>query len=81
MISAPVMVVISPENEVKYIGGYTSRKKGNDISDQEIIDELIKKREVKNIPVFGCASSKELQKSLDPFGVKYSLPNWLKLDF
>jgi hypothetical protein len=69
--SVPLLVVASPADEVRYIGGYTSRKQGPDVRDVAIIDDAIRGSSDPSLPLFGCAVSKNLQKTLDPLGLKY----------
>lgn len=69
--AAPLLAVLSPTNEVRYTGGYTDRKQGYDIRDTEILQDLIDGEESRDLPLFGCGVSKELQQLLDPLGLKY----------
>jgi hypothetical protein len=69
--SVPLLVVASPTDDVLYIGGYTSQKQGPDIRDTRIIDDAIRGGTTAPLPLFGCAVSRNLQKTLDPLGLKY----------
>jgi|GEM_PF-1351566 len=70
--SAPLFIVAAPSGDLRYVGGYTSRKRGIEIRDVQIAESLISKEEVVELPLFGCAVSKSLQEFLDPLGMKYS---------
>lgn len=54
VVAAPLLVVLSPECEVKYAGGYTARKQGLDIQDIKIISEIMGGQKVATLPVYGC---------------------------
>jgi hypothetical protein len=70
--AAPLMVVADAAGRVRYAGGYTTHKQGPAPQDLEILGSLMRKRSVAELPVFGCAVSKQLQALLDPLGLKYS---------
>lgn len=70
--SAPLFIVAAPSGGLKYVGGYTTRKRGLEIRDVQIVEGLRAKEEVIELPLFGCAVSKSLQEFLDPLGMKYS---------
>jgi len=72
VVSVPMLIVDDPEGHVRYAGGYTTSKRGPDPQDLEIIATLQRASLVAELPVFGCAVSKELQAELDPLGLKYS---------
>ena len=69
--AAPLLLVSDPQDQLRYIGGYTSRKQGPDIRDREIIAGLRAEEPQPELPLFGCAVSAGLQQLLDPLGVKY----------
>ncbi len=70
--AAPLFIVADPGGELRYIGGYTERKRGLAIRDLEIIKSLQDREQVGELPLFGCAVSQRLQDMLDPIGLKYS---------
>lgn len=70
--SAPLFIVADPNGELRYIGGYTERKRGLAIRDLEIMHSLRHSEQVGALPLFGCAVSQQLQQILDPMGLKYS---------
>ena len=70
--SAPLLLILDPSNELRYVGGYTDRKQGAAIHDLEILNQLIADGVVEPRPLFGCGVSRELQKLLDPIGIKYT---------
>ena len=68
--AAPLLVVADPYGEVRYVGGYTSRKQGPDVRDIAIIEDLQGDTPVEVLPLFGCAVSQALQSAVDPFGLR-----------
>ena len=68
--AAPLLAVLS-DQKTEYLGGYTDRKQGPDIRDVEIIEALAENAAAKELPLFGCGVSAELQVLLDPLKVKY----------
>jgi hypothetical protein len=71
IVSAPLLLVLSPDDAVRYAGGYTGRKQGYDVHDLEIVDAVRNGRAADRLPLYGCGVSKELQNLLDPIGIKY----------
>jgi hypothetical protein len=69
--AAPLLVVSDPAGKVRYVGGYTDRKQSPVIRDQEIMGRLRNGERVETLPVFGCAVSAELDRSVDPFGLRH----------
>lgn len=67
---APAFVLVDPARNVRYSGGYTSRKQGPDISDLAIVREIREGGEVADLPLFGCAVSQRLKALLDPFAIR-----------
>jgi hypothetical protein len=72
--AAPLLLVLAPDGAVRYAGGYTDRKQGLDVRDTAIVRELIANGTARELPLFGCAVSKELQRLLDPLALK-TIPN------
>jgi hypothetical protein len=68
--AAPLMLVLAPDGTVRYSGGYTDHKQGPVIKDRAILAELTAKKETRELPVLGCAVSRELQRLLDPLALK-----------
>lgn len=64
--SAPLFVVLSPTGDVRYAGGYTERKQGLLPRDREIVSALREGRDATPFPVFGCAVSDGLKRTLNP---------------
>ena len=52
--------------EVRYAGGYTERKQALFPRDREIVAALRAGDEVTPLPVFGCAVSNELKRTINP---------------
>lgn len=69
--AAPLLVVANGSKKIVYSGGYTARKQGPNIQDTTILTALANGNSPKNLPVFGCAVSEELQALLDPLKLKY----------
>jgi hypothetical protein len=72
--AAPLFMVLGPDGAVRYTGGYTRRKQGPDIEDGTILRELVAEKKTLELPVFGCAVSRELQRLLDPIALKARTP-------
>lgn len=68
--AAPLLLIVDPNGQHRYIGGYTSRKQLLDIQDRAILDSLMSGQEVKPLPLFGCAVSERLKSIVDPLGFK-----------
>jgi hypothetical protein len=67
---APLLLVIDPQGRVAYSGGYSTRA-GGEPRDSEILAALQGGGRPEALPLFGCAVSRELQRKLDPLGMKY----------
>jgi hypothetical protein len=72
VVAAPLMIVVDPTGAVRYVGGYTDRKKGRAIHDVAILTALHEGRTVAALPTFGCAVSRKLKGELDPFNLNTS---------
>ena len=70
--AAPLLIVSDPRDVIRYMGGYTERKQGLAMRDGEIIDALYRGQQTSELPLFGCAVSRSLQKLLDPWNLKYA---------
>lgn len=70
--AAPLLVISDAQAQVRYLGGYTTRKRGYDIRDVALIagvrDGASPSEE---LPLYGCATNRELQQTLDPIGVRF----------
>ncbi len=64
--AAPLFVVASREGALLYAGGYTARKQGFDVQDVSILRAALASRTTDPLPVYGCAVSERLAKSLNP---------------
>jgi hypothetical protein len=67
---APLFVVVDPRRAIRYLGGYTRRQQGADISDLSIIRDLRAGTGTDDLPVFGCAVSQRLKELADPLSIK-----------
>lgn len=72
--AAPLLVVADGERRIRYLGGYTERKQGLDVHDEEILARVEHGEwaAIRALPLFGCAVSQSLQELLDPLRVKYA---------
>jgi hypothetical protein len=70
-VAVPLLIVADARDRLRYSGGYTTRSQGADIRDQAILQNLMWTGAQTELPVFGCAVSRSLQKLLDPFALKY----------
>lgn len=68
--AVPTLAVLGPDDTVRYVGGYTRRKRGPAIADDEILDGLLAGDQPEQLPVFGCAISRELRNATDPLGLR-----------
>ena len=62
--SAPLFVVLDPQDRVRYAGGYTDRKQGPSIDDLRIVEEARGAGAPSPLPIFGCAISDRLRREL-----------------
>jgi hypothetical protein len=69
VVAAPTLVVLGPDDTVRYVGGYTERKRGPDPRDLTILASARAGDEVASLPIFGCAVSARLRASLNPLGL------------
>jgi hypothetical protein len=68
--AAPLFVVADPEDQLRYVGGYTERKQGLAMRDVAILAALTSGRDAAELPLFGCAVSSSLRRMLDPLGLR-----------
>ena len=68
--AAPLLVVVEAEGRVRYLGGYTDRKRGPDIKDLDLMAAVARGERPEPLPLFGCATSARLQAQVDPLGLK-----------
>ena len=69
VVAAPALVVVAPDDTVRYAGGYTERKQGPDPRDLAILAAIRAGRDVAPLPIFGCAVSARLRSTLNPLGL------------
>jgi hypothetical protein len=62
--ATPLLVVLDPDNHVRYAGGYTERKQGPVIDDLKILAQAQRTSTLASLPVFGCAVSDRLKRAL-----------------
>jgi hypothetical protein len=68
--SAPLFVVADPAGRLRYLGGYTERKRGPVLRDVAVVRALRRGDAVEALPVLGCAVSRRLRDLTDPLGVR-----------
>ena len=68
--AAPLLLIFSADNKLKYGGGYFERPSVYRSKDQEIIKNLLSGNPVEALPLYGCAVSDRLQNAIDPLGMK-----------
>jgi hypothetical protein len=69
VVAAPALVILAPDDTVRYVGGYTERKQGPDPKDLAIVADARAGKDVSPLPIFGCAVSARLRASLNPLGL------------
>ena len=62
--AAPMLILISPEGETRYAGGYTDHKQGPVNHDLELMAQVRAATPPRVLPVFGCAVSDRLKRLL-----------------
>jgi hypothetical protein len=66
--AAPVLIVFDSAGQLRYAGGYYAHPATITPLDERIYAQLAARSKVEPLPVFGCAVSSRLQKSLNPLG-------------
>ncbi len=69
--AAPVLMIFSVSGRLDYVGGYFNHPAALFPLDETIYAQLKKGTTPASLPVFGCAVSPRLQKSVDPLGLMY----------
>jgi hypothetical protein len=72
--AAPLFLVLGRDGRLLYSGGYTQRKQGAVFEDTAILRKLAADENVIELPLFGCALSRDLQRLLDPFALRGRTP-------
>jgi hypothetical protein len=62
--AAPLLVAMAPDDQVRYVGGYTDRKQGPVFHDLEVLAAARETGEIEGRPLFGCATSDRLREAL-----------------
>jgi hypothetical protein len=68
--AAPMLVVVKPDGELAYVGGYNRRKQEPKYMDVAIVRDAMQDAAVSPLPVFGCATSARLADAVDPLGLE-----------
>jgi hypothetical protein len=69
--AAPLLVIVDPHDDVRYVGGYMPRKQAADMRDVAVIAAVRRGETVEPLPAFGCAVGRALSTKLDPFGIRF----------
>jgi hypothetical protein len=69
--AAPLLVAFDAGGRMRYLGGYYNHPSTVFPLDEKIHEELARGEGPKPLPIFGCAMSARLQKSVDPLGIVY----------
>lgn len=69
--AAPVLFAFTRDGKLAYAGGYFDKPSAVWALDERIISEVERGEAAEPLPVYGCAVSPELQKSVDPLGIVY----------
>ncbi|PYO03416.1 MAG: hypothetical protein DMD91_01030 [Candidatus Rokuibacteriota bacterium] len=72
--AAPVLIAFDATGRLRYAGGYFAHPSTGSPLDEKIYAQLADAASPDPLPVFGCAVSARLQKSVDPLGIVYSSP-------
>jgi hypothetical protein len=68
--AVPLLVIVRPDGTVAYRGGHTPRPQMAPV-DLTLLDEVRHGAVPRPLAVFGCAVARDLQRRLDPMGLKY----------
>jgi hypothetical protein len=69
--AAPILIVFDAAGRLTYAGGYYAHPATITPLDEKIYAQVSAGAKVEPLPVFGCAVSSRLQKTLNPLGVVY----------
>ena len=70
-IEAAPLFMVYDHQELGYVGGYYETPATVHPRDQEILPRVLAGETVEPLPLYGCAVSPDLQRALDPLGIKY----------
>jgi hypothetical protein len=68
---APVLFAFDARGRLEYAGGYFDRPAAVTALDERIVADVRRGAEPQALPVYGCAVSAALQKTVDPLGIVY----------
>jgi hypothetical protein len=69
--AAPVLFAFTRDGRLAYAGGYFDKAAAVVALDERIVSEVQRGLPTEPLPVYGCAVSPQLQKSVDPLGIVY----------
>lgn len=69
----PLLVIYNKNFATQYVGGYSDQSitPFTEINIKSYLISMEQGRDIASKPIIGCATSKEYQNILDPFGLKY----------
>ncbi len=72
-ISGVPLFLVSKGKKILYLGGYDNKMltRHTEMKDLKTLAAIKNGKDIKGLPIFGCANSKSLQKYFDPLGFKY----------
>lgn len=68
--AAPILVVLEPEGELAYVGGYYRYPAAVHALDEQILARIDGGERPEGLPIFGCAVDPALARQLDPLGLQ-----------
>lgn len=69
LAAAPLLVIVAPDGDVRYLGGYAPRKQAADLRDTGVIAATRLGLRVAPLPTFGCAIG-ALRDAVDPLRLR-----------
>jgi hypothetical protein len=69
--AAPVLLALDATGRLRYAGGYYDHPAAILPHDEKILAQLAQGASPQPLPVYGCAVSPQLRKSIDPLGIVY----------
>jgi hypothetical protein len=67
--AAPSMAILGPANELRYLGGYSRRKRGPVLEDRDVIKRALAGETIPPLPTFGCAVGRRLEARVNPLRI------------
>jgi hypothetical protein len=67
--SAPTLAILGPADALRYLGGYTERRRGPVLEDRNIIRRTVAGERVPPFPTLGCAVGRRLAARTNPLNL------------